>query len=413
MYESLSKKELNELKDFHKNKETRDLNLAEENKLPVGELYNGNLFSVDDSLLFVYSIVEDGKSFLSDEKRETSLSKEFLRELILSEQKALNNLFAINLNLEEIDIDFEELIKRHFLSENFIRNFVIDRINEAVETEQDTLIKDWFRFKKLSPEGEFLIQECFLNNIERSFKKLKQTLSLDYLASVRSDQSRLHFSSDKISDLNSLIDDFIQLEINNDKSINTFLNYWLSYFGIGNNLFLETASSGSIKALLIHKDNRSINIADLGFGASQIIPILLRIAITAYNHSELYSSNYSPSTICIEEPESNLHPALQSKLADLFIDAADKFNIQFIIETHSEYLIRKMQYWTAKAIIKPDATTIYYFFDPQNIPSEEQQVKQIKIKEDGSLSDDFGSGFFDEADKIAISIWNMQNSQKN
>jgi predicted ATPase len=123
--------------------------------------------------------------------------------------------------------------------------------------------------------------------------------------------------------------------------------------------------------------------------------------------------NYPLSIKSIEEPESNLHPALQSKLADMFIDAARTFNTQFIIETHSEYLIRKLQYFTAKGEIKTEDTAIYYFYPPDDVPPGEEQVKRIDIQEDGSLTDDFGTGFFDEADKIAMSIWNMNKSQKN
>ncbi len=52
--------------------------------------------------------------------------------------------------------------------------------------------------------------------------------------------------------------------------------------------------------------------------------------------------------VLLEEPESNLHPNLQSKLADFLIDASDRFGIKWVIETHSEYFIRKLQYWTAK-----------------------------------------------------------------
>jgi predicted ATPase len=48
--------------------------------------------------------------------------------------------------------------------------------------------------------------------------------------------------------------------------------------------------------------------------------------------------------LLIEEPESNLHPALQSKLAVFFVELANKYNKQIIIETHSEYIIRKIQY---------------------------------------------------------------------
>jgi predicted ATPase len=91
----------------------------------------------------------------------------------------------------------------------------------------------------------------------------------------------------------------------------------------------------------------------------------------------------------------------------MFIDAARTFNIQFIIETHSEYLIRKLQYLTAKGEIKPEDTVIYYFYPPDDVPPGEEQVKRIDIQEDGSLTDDFGRGFFDEADNLAIDLYTL------
>ena len=140
----------------------------------------------------------------------------------------------------------------------------------------------------------------------------------------------------------------------------------------------------------------------MGFGVSQLLPIILAC----------YPGN---KIVAIEEPETNLHPALQSKLADFFIDAAQQFNIQFIIETHSEYLIRKLQYLTAKtdSNLEPEDTVIYYFSHPDKVPVGEDQVKKININDDGSLTDDFGTGFFDEALHWKFELIKLTNPQKN
>ena len=108
-----------------------------------------------------------------------------------------------------------------------------------------------------------------------------------------------------------------------------------------------------------------------------------------------------------------MHPALQSKLADFFVEVNQKFNIQIIVETHSEYLIRKLQFLTGKGDLTAGATYIYYFYHPANIPKDETQVKKININRNDNLSDNFGKGFFDEADNIALELFLINQNQNN
>lgn len=116
----------------------------------------------------------------------------------------------------------------------------------------------------------------------------------------------------------------------------------------------------------------------------------------------------------IEEPEANLHPSFQSKLADLFIDSASKFNHNFIIETHSEYMVRKFQYWVAKGKIKSEDVKIYYF-DNQNNDSEvkDLDLTEISILQNGDLSKPFGEGFYDEAINLQYELLRIKKSQEN
>ena len=115
----------------------------------------------------------------------------------------------------------------------------------------------------------------------------------------------------------------------------------------------------------------------------------------------------------LEEPESNLHPAFQSKLAELLVDAGEDYGIQFIVETHSEYLIRKLQNLTAKGEINTQDTAIYYFNNVNSIPEGEEQIKRIEINKYGGLTDNFGSGFIDEANNLQIDLLKLNMPQKN
>jgi predicted ATPase len=85
----------------------------------------------------------------------------------------------------------------------------------------------------------------------------------------------------------------------------------------------------------------------------------------------------------------------------MFIDAHLQFGINFIIETHSEYLIRKLQVLTATGQLMPSESVIHYIGNPDPAKREpnEEQVRTIHIKHDGQLTKPFGTGFTDESFK--------------
>ena len=114
-------------------------------------------------------------------------------------------------------------------------------------------------------------------------------------------------------------------------------------------------------------------------------------------------NNKKNYTVIIEEPELNLHPALQSKLADLFLDVYKKSNecINFIVETHSEYLIRKTQLLVKgnEFEIEPNDNpfTVVYFDDRRG-------PYKMNYREDGKFIEKFGSGFFDVSANLTFEL---------
>jgi predicted ATPase len=144
--------------------------------------------------------------------------------------------------------------------------------------------------------------------------------------------------------------------------------------------------------LIIDEDNPDgIDLADKGMGSIQLAILLLRLAtlIRKYRGQDL--------TVLLEEPEQNLHPAIQSMLADLVHDINKNFGVQFIIETHSEYLVRKSQVivgrkYDSEEKAKENPFRIYYL--PQS-----GLAYSIGYTLNGRLTEKFEPGFFDEAGK--------------
>ena len=90
-------------------------------------------------------------------------------------------------------------------------------------------------------------------------------------------------------------------------------------------------------------------ITDVGFGVSQILPVL----VLCY---------YAPegATLLFEQPEIHLHPSVQAGLADVFIDAIGTRKVQIVLESHSEHLLRRLQRRVAEDGIDAQRAALYF-----------------------------------------------------
>jgi AAA15 family ATPase/GTPase len=209
-----------------------------------------------------------------------------------------------------------------------------------------------------------------------------------------------------------------------EEPIDKFISFWLKEFDVST----KFGRQALIDALALIEKNAFQT--DLGFGLNQLLPLILYSSIfnakgmpvSGQGASAEYNDSIEKSrlrqlpgyTFLIEEPEANLHPNFQSRLADLFIDAAWKFNHNFIIETHSEYMVRKFQYWVAKGKIRPEDVKLYYFANKNNDETVmDVAIKEIKILRNGDLSEPFGDGFYDEAINLQYDLLKIKKTQQN
>ena len=210
-----------------------------------------------------------------------------------------------------------------------------------------------------------------------------------------------------------------------------FMNKWLRIFGIGDHISIEMDKNGLGLLLKIYrgeKDRKGVLVADVGYGITQLFSILLQIEemIMSSIYGE-YSLNsiprrpgeiqrgftlrsidnhiLKPRTVAIEEPEIHLHPKYQSLLAEMFYEAYKEYNIQFIIETHSEYLLRKIQTFVGAKKLAPNEVSMIYVEDDDEVRKGAQKVRRIPVKEDGRLAAPFGPGFYDEADNLSLELF--------
>lgn len=99
----------------------------------------------------------------------------------------------------------------------------------------------------------------------------------------------------------------------------------------------------------ITPESTEVLLTDVGFGISQILPVL----VLCY---------YVPegSTILLEQPEIHLHPSVQSHLADVLVDVVKNRKVQIIVESHSEHLLHRLQRRIAEEVLSAEQVALYF-----------------------------------------------------
>lgn len=135
-------------------------------------------------------------------------------------------------------------------------------------------------------------------------------------------------------------------------SLEQYVAEWLQKLGLISEFRVEAVKEGSQIFQVKVKKSASASealLTDVGFGVSQILPVIVLCF-------------YVPegSTVILEQPEIHLHPAVQSCLADVLIDAYKKRRVQIIVESHSEHLLRRLQRRIAEGELSSDEAAFYF-----------------------------------------------------
>lgn len=220
---------------------------------------------------------------------------------------------------------------------------------------------------------------------------------VDYIQAHGVTQKTLFSTADSDDHIAKTVKTFMQSRAWRNDKIREFIRHWMEIFNIGYDFKIEDVDGEAYKVFILEtpEDKKGFPLADLGMGSIQLMMLLFALA-TSIKHN--IGTIFGKPTVVIEEPEQNLHPAVQSKLADILYQVNKDFGLKFIIETHSEYLIRRTQVLVSNNENSNNPFVVYYF--PQNgVPYD------MVYRPDGRFSEEFGAGFFDEASNLAISLF--------
>lgn len=391
------------LKEFDDSaKTTITIELTYQQNDRSGKLVKIDLLTKDEKLPFLTLEIGDDS--------QESMHKLYIDGDKVAKDRILSAIFHEPMQLQEATFSKKGKAKTYSNSTNFAPK---DNSKEVYIDEPITVFRKLYEkyvIENFDLKNRRVIHPYFLSiPLKRILKDFSEIAdNIEYLEAVRANTKRIYTNDSQGTSFNDLILEYKSREITKESL--DFTNKWLKKLEIADELIFDNIE-GVATTIFLKKDDHKIALADLGYGITQFLPILLKIALEVpINAEEDIDLVVVKKIILLEEPETNLHPRLQSLIADFLIDAIKTFEIRFIIETHSEYIIRKTQILTSEKKIKQSDCLIYYFNEKSS--PQENKVKKIEIKSNGSLSDEFGNGFFDEATNLKIELMKRKTANE-
>ena len=251
--------------------------------------------------------------------------------------------------------------------------------------------------------GEFYLAD--ITNIRKTlrnfdigvFETAQIIGSLQYLGPFREQPARVYpFSGERPSILTSSghgATDVLRADYfrrgSKKRELTSAVQKWLTKADIASDLELRAVSDRHYDVKIKHPITGEFeNLADVGYGASQILPVI----VAGY-------SLKANSLFLLEQPEIHLHPRAQSELGDFFYDLHLR-GIQSIIETHSEHLILRLQKLIAAGKIAPESVAVNYI-DPT---PKGKKVIPLPLDQNGIFKNEWPHGFFEERLEEALEL---------
>jgi predicted ATPase len=263
---------------------------------------------------------------------------------------------------------------------------------------------------------------AFLSDLSLSIKTLFK--SIYYVGPLRESPERFYqFSGEMPSDvgpkgrlaINSLLaagEENRIISVLKDKGrsrtpFEKIIAKWLKQMGLIQDFTVKPIAEGRKEyevKVKIQKDSPEVLITDVGFGISQVLPVLVQCFYVPAN-----------SVILFEQPEIHLHPSVQAHLADMMIEAIYAHenglprNTQIILESHSEHLIRRIQRKIAEEVLKPEDVAIYFISQKKG----ESNIQPLEMDPYGNILNWPDNFFGDDLDDLtALALKTIERKKK-
>lgn len=346
---------------------------------------------------FIKDIEKKSEDGITDEPKSVEL------------EYKISDHFTYGYNIiEQLISTIKEEVKRIYEQEEYSRRIAAQKEVCAQKKEEKggfrTLLKSLFPISSSILDG--ISGKFKSTHVNRSFSSVWRIKPWRYLNDIKYiyahsvSQSVIYSAKDTNDYMSSTIHEFASIIEKGNEFRRDFIKKWMNEFNIGEDYYITTIGGEGHIVEIVSNGLKSL-LSDKGMGSIKLMTLLFRLAINLYDKDK--ETKNKSCVFIIEEPEQNLHPNLQSKLADLFYELNRDYGYRFIIETHSEYIIRNTQVLVKEHFenqFSKNPFKVIYF----NSPKDDEIYYEIKYRRDGIFENDFGKGFFDEASKLIFKI---------
>ena len=271
---------------------------------------------------------------------------------------------------------------------------------------QDLSFKDWLmsnneagltKVDENSDEMRHIMIDMIFNSEGDSMKAIKENEILRFTPVRANAKSYYDMFERDFSPEGTHIATFLKtcLERKNKKS-ETIIKT-LNDFGKESSLFegIEVEqlsdSSSSPFSLDMKYGKIKVNISNVGFGVSQVMPLVVEML------------RRKKTMIAIPQPEVHLHPKAQCAFGTLVFRNWQDNNNQYLLETHSEYMINRFRYEMLNSEKAPKGKAQVLFFERNE---DGNVITSMPIGENGKfdceIPDSYGDFFVDEELKMLV-----------
>lgn len=347
-----------------------------------------------------------GKSELTIEMPLTEKEQELLKfvggKFVNKQNSNTNSKRMVFQKLDEIPhnkimgsaFNFREVIWR------FERKFLdipFRRIRRGEKKEQERLA-----FDDLAENNREVLHNLYqkmqrFTLASRPFRRFERENKYIALAPLRTEPSRVYSfaqSRARLTPDGSHVPDKLLRHSSSTGGRYKEMEYTLQEFGKEAGLFQSIYTKNLVRnsnylfsIMVKTAQGRKSNIMDVGYGVSQILPVIFEII-----------SSGKQQRFLLQQPEVHLQPRAQAAFATLIAKLThDKKS--FVIETHSDFILERLKYEIEEGNLSHSDVGIL-FFDTEK---QDTKIHQINLGEDGLPTDtppSYRKFFLQELDKV-------------